>query len=158
MESAEIWRRLEEYRVEVSDLGNVKKLDGSPCSISTSHGYKQIPAGKGAITIHRLVMLAFVGQPNAGYEVNHINNDRADNRLANLEYVTSSQNTIHAVKSGRWPIGERRWNSKLNDELVRDIRSLSNAGWSIGRIAETFGLNFTTTYHVIRRNSWKHVA
>jgi hypothetical protein len=51
--------------------------------------------------IHHLVMRAFVGERPEGYEVNHINANRADNRLENLEYVTHAQNIKHAAKLGR---------------------------------------------------------
>lgn len=47
------------------------------------------------ITVHRLVMQVFVG-PSA-YEVNHINENKTDNRMINLEYVTSSANHIHSL-------------------------------------------------------------
>lgn len=46
--------------------------------------------------VHRLVAEAFLGSLN-GYEVNHKNGDKTDNRVANLELVTSKENTDHSI-------------------------------------------------------------
>ena len=49
--------------------------------------------------IHRMVAEAFLG-PREGMEVNHINGDKTDNRLCNLEWVTPSQNILHSLANG----------------------------------------------------------
>lgn len=53
------------------------------------------------IFIHKLVAAAFLGEAN-GREVNHISADKSDNTLANLEYVTHSENIAHASALGIW--------------------------------------------------------
>lgn len=50
--------------------------------------------------IHRLVWEAFHGAIPPGFEVNHRNGDKTDNRLENLELVTRSENMAHAYASG----------------------------------------------------------
>ena len=51
--------------------------------------------------VHRLVAEAFLEQPSEkAYQVNHINGDKTDNRLRNLEYVTPSQNMYHSYANG----------------------------------------------------------
>lgn len=51
--------------------------------------------------VHRLVAKAFLGEPQSiHHEVNHKNSDRTDNRASNLEWVTRSENMLHANKMG----------------------------------------------------------
>jgi hypothetical protein len=50
--------------------------------------------------IHRLVAIEFIGEVPNGYEVNHKDGDKTNNAVANLEYMTRSQNCIHAIETG----------------------------------------------------------
>lgn len=51
--------------------------------------------------VHRLVAETFLEQPNEeSWQVNHINGNKRDNRLSNLEYVTPSENMYHAYAHG----------------------------------------------------------
>ena len=64
-------------------------------------GYAQIDLLKDGkrikMLVHKAVMLAFVGECPDGCEVNHINEDKTDNRLENLEYITHLANTRHGT-------------------------------------------------------------
>lgn len=59
----------------------------------TGHKYKHF-------AVHRMIALAFVPNPNNYPQVNHIDGDKSNNRIDNLEWVTISQNVIHAYKIG----------------------------------------------------------
>ena len=65
---------------------------------ATSWGYNQVylvlNGKRTSRAVHRLVMEAFVGKSDK--EVNHINEDKLDNRLTNLEYISSGANHLHS--------------------------------------------------------------
>lgn len=50
--------------------------------------------------IHRMVAAAFVENPNELPEINHIDGDKTNNTMANLEWCTSSENFRHALRTG----------------------------------------------------------
>ncbi len=54
-------------------------------------------------SIHRLVASAFIPNPEGKPEINHKNAIKHDNRVVNLEWVTGTENYLHAVKMGLGP-------------------------------------------------------
>lgn len=75
-------------------------------------------------TIHRLVAETFLPNNDKSKQVNHIDCNKKNNNVNNLEWVTSSENLKHAHKNGlmNTPRGEKRWNAKLNWGKVSEIR------------------------------------
>lgn len=84
---------------EVSDLGNVRsKRSGKLLAswVAKNTGYVQVGlSNRKRYSVHRLVAMAFCDGQQPGLVVNHINGIRADNRAANLEWVTHSYNLRH---------------------------------------------------------------
>lgn len=96
----ERWKWNSEYRVYVSNLGNFKnehkqrlpiKIDSSGyCLIKTECGYKRA---------HRMVMLTWKPIPNAEeLTVDHLDHNKRNNSLENLEWVTKEENELRAKK------------------------------------------------------------
>lgn len=105
---------------EVSNLGDVRSLTRvvvrSGCrgdlrvagqairAQVTAKGYLRIQLSKGGSVrnhmVHRLVAEAFLPNPDSKPEVNHRNGNKADNRIGNLEWATTSENQVHAYDNG----------------------------------------------------------
>ena len=89
----------------ISDSGEVRKdTTGYILSQSTQQDYKfvtlLIDGKQKRMRVHRLVAETFIKNPKNKPYVNHINGKKDDNNVENLEWVTPSENTQHAVKTG----------------------------------------------------------
>lgn len=89
-------------------------------------------------TIHRLVAEAFIDNSKNLRDVNHINGNKKDNRLENLEWCSSEYNHAHAAMSGLSASGVNASNSELNNKAVIGIKNLLKMGLSHGLIADVF--------------------
>lgn len=103
----ENWKTIfEEY--QVSDLGNIKSLKwGKEIILKpkvTTKGYLEAHFrinGKDKIfKVHRLVAMAFIPNPENKPQVNHIDGNKLNNRVDNLEWATNGENQKHAYKNG----------------------------------------------------------
>lgn len=107
--------------------------------------------------VHRLVMLTFVGPSDL--TVNHIDGNKLNNMLKNLEYCTSKENTKHAWRTGLCkPFkGENHGNSKLNDKQVRNVKMLLNDGLTQRKIAKIYGVSQKLIYLIKHNRNWSHI-
>jgi len=160
---------------EVSDLGRVRSLDrwvirgdgtsykiaGRMRAICTNGRYCHVGlSGVGVKqttrSVHRLVCEAFIGPRPANFQINHRNGVKTDNRLANLEYVSPRENSIHAYRNGlsKAREGERHHWAKLTAREAALIRA-NHAGLTPEQLATVFQVSLPTVYDVQSGRSWK---
>ena len=107
------------------------------------------------VFIHRVIAYAKWGDKLFDLEVNHINEDKADNRLCNLELVTHDQNMRHSM------IGAKNHMTTLTIDQVAEIKrrykphTADNSGRAL---AVEFGTSYKNISQIIRGKTWKHVA
>jgi hypothetical protein len=97
----EIWKKIKNFEdYEISSLGRVRCGNFIMKCQDNGLGYKFIRVSNNGFRqrfyIHRLVMIHF--RPTTkNVEVNHIDHDKSNNQLENLEWVTRSENMLKAV-------------------------------------------------------------
>jgi hypothetical protein len=122
----EIWKGVVGYEgfYQVSNLGNVKRVGsfrGVNKAYLNDYYLKPKDNGKGYLRIkltvnnkskrvmlHRIIAEAFINNPKNKKVINHINCDKKDNRIENLEWCSQSENVLHSVKLGRWTQGRKK--------------------------------------------------
>lgn len=130
-----------------------------------AHGYQAVVLSrentKREFLVHRLVLMAFCGRPAQGIECNHVDGDKSNNNVKNLEWVTSSENKIHAFRTGllkppsRDLRGARNPNTELTWEKVRQIRDMVSKGYEQKTVAKHFGVSNATISKIWVGRTWR---
>lgn len=98
----------------------------------------------------------FIPNPENKPEVNHINGDKWDNRADNLEWSTSSENSMHAIQTGlQKSIGEENCNAKFTNEEVIEI---FNSPLSAGEISLKYNVDVSTISSIKTGKNWSQVT
>lgn len=178
MENKEIFKDIKGYEglYQISNLGKVKRI---PRNIVNKNGYSLLKemfltpyvddVGYFRIglklnsktthrRIHRLIATTFIPNPENKPQVNHINGIKTDNRLENLEWVTSLENTNHAIKAGLIKRnGENNASSKLIEIQVLDIKERLKKGETGSSIAKIYNVHASTISLIKRNIKWNHL-
>ena len=122
------WVKINDF-IEVSNFGEVKSHGKIIKGEITSGGYCRVHVSHKGVQykflVHRLVAEAFILNPKRLPEVNHIDGNKQNNSVDNLEWCTRSQNTSHAFKTGlRNYNGCKNPHSKLTQSDVETIRRI----------------------------------
>lgn len=92
--------------------------------------------------------------------IDHIDADKKNNCISNLEGVSISENNKRAKDNGLLVVknGVENGNSKLNDDIVREIRDYWNKKeFTITELANKYNVGTTTISNVVNRKRWNHV-
>jgi len=164
----ESWKEVVGYEgwYEISDLGRTKRIKAATNTYAgrilkpglDGDGYHKVSLSKAgdirSVKVHKMVITAFIGPRPEGKQINHIDGDKSNNRLDNLEYVTQSENMLHAYKIGlESQRGEKNNYSKLTEENVHEIRRLVGEE-SQKSMAKRFGVAQETINGVVKGRNW----
>ncbi len=171
----EIWKDYNDF-YEVSSYGNVKSKDRYVKSV---HGtlyfkkgriLKQADNGQGYLQlmlcingknrterVHRLVALTFIPNPLGLPKVNHIDGNKRNNNINNLEWCTQLENIQCAKEQGLMIKGTKANNSKLNEACVVEIRGLIKEGYTNREIGDIFNVHAGTISCIRLGRNWSHV-
>lgn len=144
-----------------STLRKVGKFHNA--KINSKGGYIQIPLHKNGIRknhlLHRLVAKTFIPNPENKPEVNHINGDKKNNSVYNLEWITKSENQKHAYKTGlqRRISGENSKSSKFKEYQIIDIKNKIKQGVKIKDLAIEYNVNRATISRINKGITWKGI-
>lgn len=123
-------------------------------SISSS-GYYTVGIGASIrkpdnVLLHRLLAETFLPNPEGKHTINHINGNKLDNRLENLEWATYSENAIHAINTGlNKCTGESNYRAKFRNTDIRVIKDMSKHGFNQPEIASLYGVHQTTIHYIL---------
>ena len=163
----EIWVDILGYEglYQISNTGKVKSLNYK--SKKNYHrelvldinryGYAQVHLSKNGhkkvYTVHRLVAKTFIPNPDNFPVINHIDGNKLNNIVSNLEWCTSSYNTKHAIKNNL---------IKTKDESAKAVKVVClNTGEIFGSIKSVWGFNLSvhvaTKQNVVCKQSSPYV-
>jgi hypothetical protein len=106
--------------------------------------------------VHRLVAAAFLGPCPPGIEVNHIDGDKTNNAVGNLEYVTHLGNARHAQATGLLRTGARHHATKLTPQQAQMVLQLKGRV-GIRRLSKWFGVDPSTIKAIRDGRTWTHL-
>lgn len=108
--------------------------------------------------LHVLVIENFIGNKPFGKQVNHIDGNKNNNRIDNLEYITPSENMFHSSKLGLAVTGERHYCHKLTESKVIEIRKRYKEGnVTVRALAREYGVTQRTMQQVIEKSTWRFI-
>lgn len=143
--------------------GIKKRLRGVEMKTPISNGYPVVNIHRDSVSnvvpVHVLVAEAFIPNPNNYPTVNHIDGDKTNNHVENLEWASYAQNNVHALKTGlRKPRGNPIAQYTIDGELVGVYKSAYEAtrqtGLSFNNISHCLNGRARTAYGYI----WKRVS
>jgi len=185
----ESWKSVVGYEgvYDVSNLGNVRSLNRHTSAghllkgktlkqcLNKKTGYYYVDLnynGRKNSIVHRLVAIAFLGVRDSSIDVNHMDGIKTNNNIENLEWVSRTENMIHAVQTGLYPKGENHhlYGKKIGsdprkyvrmsgfDGTVVVFRSIATAAKAMGVLESSISRNCRGLSKSCSGYSWAYVV
>lgn len=136
---------------EKRELGFVHPSGYVHINLSSNGSKKQVRA-------HRVIYIAANGHIPDGMVVDHINNDKSDNRICNLQLLTAEENSRKAADDGKYLSGEDNPRSKITAEvrsrIAHDYRTL---GMTYRELAQKYGVSKSRIGQIVNECDWTKI-
>ena len=156
-------------RYSVDTLGNIYSSVGK--NVNGKFKMKPFPTKKGYLhvslwsdgavpsrkdlKVHRLVAHAFIWNTENKEQVNHIDGDKSNNRVENLEWCTNQENQDHAMVNNLKATGFNSSSSKFSSDQIDKIYKMSDDGFSMRSIGRTMGVHHKSISLILNGVSYK---
>lgn len=121
-----------------------------------NNDYLSVKMGGKLESIHRLVGELFIPNTDNKKEINHIDGDKTNNKVDNLEWVSPNENIQHKIHQlGKEHRGSKNGMAKLTLEQAEKIKLLYQAGYSQNKLGEMFGISQGKISNVVNGKSYK---
>jgi len=167
-----IWLPVKGYenRYKISNTGIIIRIVGRMCKKDreltpylNDNGYYMIQLHDGVAgkktRLHRLIAEHFIPNPDNKPYINHINGNKSDNAIPNLEWCTKKENADHATETGLHDIrGSKHFAAKFTEQEIIEIRK----EYSLKNIRpvdalKKYSISKGTYFDIVKRRRWKHI-
>jgi len=131
----------------------------------TEDGYYDTTISNGAYSnksypLHRLLAYYFIlnPMPDVTTDINHIDGNKSNNELSNLEWVTHKENMTHSVDNNLKTYSSGKKGSHLNEEIVSEIKKMLYQGHTHSQIAKQFNTTRPCITQIASGNRWAEVT
>jgi len=132
----------------------------TPCK--TTKGYLQVRLNRKMFRVHRIIALTFIPNPNNLETVDHINENKIDNRVENLQWLSNRDNIRksrigikftdeHKLKLRNAKLGKPSVKDKFNKQDAFKMKEMLENGMKAKDVADEFGIGRTSVYNYIKR-------
>ena len=142
-----------EEQKKLRSTANIKYWDGRRKPRLQKNGYITICIGNKKKYLHRAIMEEYIGRPLKRTEhVHHINGDRTDNRIDNLELLDAKEHLRRHAKANEFGASSKGKapTNKTPQELIDAIRKMRESGAKLLEIADAVGRSYVTVQKYAR--------
>lgn len=139
----------------ISNYGRFKNHKGEICNIIPNcHGYIKTIINRKAFSVHRLVALMFLPNLENKEFVNHIDGNKTNNKLSNLEWATCLENNIHKINSGLSNTTKKVIQYDFNMNKINEFISITEASKQLKLSLETIRKSCNRIIKKTRKDSF----
>ena len=142
--------------------GGIKLKEPRKLGFKHPSGYIHVSLHAGRekkqVRAHRIVYMAAYGEIPDGMVIDHVNNDKSDNRLSNLQMMTPEENSRKAAMEDRYLSGEENPRCKIGAEVrTKMMHDYSEHGMTYRDLARKYGVSKSRVGQIAHEDDWTRI-